>query len=202
VWSTPLQTVSAEDDGTAQQAASLPSECRACGENDRMEGAMVCSECAADEPEQQAEVDAVMLHFPPGGEVIDHNEGDWGAFLDDLSEHGDVFQMWKGLQRHPDDNLESHDHATFVALEADSDVTDIEDVLDEHPAVRYVIDAGSVPPMSKPDGWDPESSEHVPTPGQEMVTFSGLSQEAVDAIERRYNTAVVDGEAPAAPTDS
>ena len=69
--------------------------------------------------QQLAELDAIALVYPPGGEVIDHEAGDWEAFLDDLSNHGDVFQMWKGLQRHPEDTLESHDHATYVTLEAE-----------------------------------------------------------------------------------
>ncbi|GGO03537.1 hypothetical protein [Haloarcula pellucida] len=172
----PLTTVDAEATGSdlEGQAGSLPPECRKCGEHDRMEGAMVCADCADDgadqqlaTPEQQAEVDAVTLHFPPGGEVIDHEEGDWDQFLDDLSKHGDVFQMWKGLQRHPEDTLESHDHPTYVALEADSDVTDIEDVLDDHPAVDYVINPGSIPVFSKPEGWDPEDSDHVPMAEQQ-----------------------------------
>ena len=153
--------------------------------------------------EQQAEVDAVTLHFPPGGEVIDHEAGDWDQFLDDLSKHGDVFQMWKGVQRHPEDTLESHDHATHVALEADKDVTDIEAVLDDHPAVEYVIDPASVSTFDKPEDWEPADSDHVITPDQQAV-ITGLSQEAIDAIERRHNVdvEVVDGEGSATPTDS
>ena len=106
-------------------------------------------------------VDAIALTFPPGGEVIDHDKSDWSDFLDELSKHGDVFQMWKGLQRHPEDNLESHDHATFVALEAGSDVTDIESVLEDFPGVHYQIESESVGPMDKPDGWSSENSEHA-----------------------------------------
>jgi len=153
--------------------------------------------------EQQAEVDAITLYYPPGGEVIDHEEGDWEQFLDDLSKHGDVFQMWKGVQRHPEDTLESHDHATYVALEADKDVTDVEAVLDDHPAVRYVINPASVRALDKPDGWDPEDSDHVPV-AEKQAVITGLSQEAISAIERQYNVdvqTVVDGEGDAAPTD-
>lgn len=108
-----------------------------------------------------ARVDALALTYPPGGEVIDHNESDWDAFLDDLSKHGDVFQMWKGMQRHPEDGLESHDHATFVALEADSDVTDIEDVLSDYSGVHYRIDPETVGEMDRPDGWDADASEYA-----------------------------------------
>jgi hypothetical protein len=106
-------------------------------------------------------VDAIALTYPSGGEVIDHDESDWGNFLDDLSKHGDVFQMWQGMQRYPEDNLESHDHATFVALEASADVSDIESVLSDHPGVHYQIDADTVGEMDKPDGWDVNNSEHA-----------------------------------------
>lgn len=156
--------------------------------------------------QQAAQVDAVALAFPPGGEVIDHDEGDWGVFLDDLSKHGDPFQMWKGIQRHPDDDLESHDHTTYVALDADSDITDIESVLEGHPAVHYTIDTATVGPMDRPDDWNPSGSEHyhgTDTVDQQAVVVSGLSNEAIEAIDRRYSATVevVDGVGSAAPTD-
>lgn len=150
--------------------------------------------------QEAAQVDAVALSFPPGGEVIDHEAGDWGGFLNDLSAHGDVFQMWEGLQRHPEDDLESHDHTTYVALEAGSDVSDIESVLGDHPAVNYTIDAGSVGAMDRPDDWNPEETDlyhntddvEQQAAADHTLVIQGLSQEGRDALERKYNATILE----------
>jgi hypothetical protein len=147
--------------------------------------------------QQAVTVDGVALEFPPGGEVIDHEEGDWSEFLDDLDTHGDVFQVYSGLKVHPDDALESHDAPTYVSLDADKDVTAIEEVLTDHPAVDYTINAGSVDSFDQPDGWDPSDPEKrylyhgVNDAEQQAVAVYGLSQEAREAIEERYNVSVV-----------
>jgi len=49
-----LETVEAAASENSNQQAGLPTECRKCGENDRMEGSMVCSECTDEDPDQQA----------------------------------------------------------------------------------------------------------------------------------------------------
>lgn len=157
--------------------------------------------------QQATTIDAVALEYLPGGEVIDHDAGDWEAFLDDLAEHGDVFQVWKGIQRHPEDDLGSHDHATYVALD-DGDVTDLEAVLEDHPAVHYTINAGTVGPMDHPDDWAPAESDHYHgvdgvdqqaadrPPAQLVVHREELSQDEREtlreAIERRHNVTVTE----------
>lgn len=126
--------------------------------------------------QQEVSVDAVALEFPPGGEVIDHEDGDWTAFLDELATHGDVFQVYSGLKVHPQDDLESHDAPTYVSLDADKDVSDLEAVLADHPAVHYKIGAMTVDESDRPDEWDPVGSEF----------YHGLvetEQQALDATE-------------------
>ena len=51
-WHEDEQLVVYDSSAAPSQQADLPDECRKCGESDRMEGSMVCQDCA-DGPDQQ-----------------------------------------------------------------------------------------------------------------------------------------------------